>query len=287
MRFSIVTPSFRSSQWLRLCIASVADQEGVELEHIVQDSCSDDGTGEWLPSESRVKAFIERDQGMYDAINRGFKRSSGEILAYLNCDEQLLPGALKPVHDCFAADPGVDVVLSDTVVTDSDGNYICHRYSLVPKLHQIWVRCPAMTCALFVRRRVITELGVWLDTRWRALGDMFWLMDMLKKRTRIKVLRRFTSIFTDTGDNMMLKPNAIRERHLAWEMTPRCVKLLQYPLIFQYRARLIARGSLWQEPFSYALYTLSSPSQRVVRRAENPTSMWTGRTDTIPKMDNA
>ena len=116
---------------------------------------------------------------------------------------------------------------------------------------------------------------------------MFWLMDMLKKRTRIKVLRRFTSIFTDTGENMNLRPNAIRERHLAWKMPPPWwVKLLEYPLIFQYRARLMARGSLWEKPYDYALYTLSSPNQRVVRRAENPTSMWKGRTDTIPELDN-
>src|SRR5262245_27194183 len=116
MQFSIVTPSFRSSQWLRLCIASVADQEGVSFEHIVQDSCSDDGTGDWLPSDSRVKAFIEKDQGMYDAVNRGFRRSQGEILAYLNCDEQYLPGALKKVADFFAAHPGVDVAAADTIV---------------------------------------------------------------------------------------------------------------------------------------------------------------------------
>jgi len=44
LKFSIITPSFRNSAWLKLCIASVADQQGVELEHLVQDSCSDDGT---------------------------------------------------------------------------------------------------------------------------------------------------------------------------------------------------------------------------------------------------
>src|SRR6185369_7449481 len=80
MLLSIITPSFRNSNWLKLCIASVADQ-GVDREHIVQDSCSDDGTQEWLPQETRVRAFIEKDQGMYDAVNRGFQRSQGEILS--------------------------------------------------------------------------------------------------------------------------------------------------------------------------------------------------------------
>ena len=82
MKFSIITPSFRNSNWLRLCIASVADQQGVEHEHIVQDACSDDGTQEWLPHDTRVQAFIEKDNGMYDAVNRGWRRSTGEIVSW-------------------------------------------------------------------------------------------------------------------------------------------------------------------------------------------------------------
>src|SRR5689334_24407188 len=114
MRFSIVTPSFRNSEWLKLCIASVADQD-VEHEHIVQDSCSDDGTQEWLPQDKRVSAFIEKDKGMYDAVNRGFRRAKGELLAYLNCDEQYLPDALNKVNAFFARHLEVDVLFADTV----------------------------------------------------------------------------------------------------------------------------------------------------------------------------
>ena len=56
MRFSIVTPSFGQSQWLRLCVASVADQ-GVAHEHIVQDAGSKDGTLNWLTTDARVRAL--------------------------------------------------------------------------------------------------------------------------------------------------------------------------------------------------------------------------------------
>src|SRR5258706_14763161 len=98
VRISIVTPSYRNSNWLKLCIASVADQGG-DVEHIVQDAGSDDGTLDWLLHDKRVTPVVEKDQGMYDAINRGLKRSRGEILAYLNCDEQYLPGALQAVRD--------------------------------------------------------------------------------------------------------------------------------------------------------------------------------------------
>src|SRR5207249_1240306 len=205
LRFSIITPSFLGRRWLPLCIASVADQQGVEMEHIVQDSCSGDGTEELLRNYSSVKAYIEKDEGMYDAVNRGFRRATGEILAYLNCDEQYLPGTLKAVHDCFAEHPRVDAVLSDTVVTDPEGNYICHRYSLVPRKHQLWVRFPVLTCSLFIRRAVVRDLGICFDTKWRDLGDFFWVQEMVRRGLRFAVLPRFTSVFTDTGQNMNLK----------------------------------------------------------------------------------
>src|SRR6266567_1943602 len=100
MRFSIITPSFRSSGWLKLCLASVADQL-VPVEHIVQDAGSDDGTLDWLPQDKRAKVYVEKDQGMYDAINRGLRRAKGDVLAYLNCDEQYLPGSLAAIASFF------------------------------------------------------------------------------------------------------------------------------------------------------------------------------------------
>jgi len=280
MRFSVITPSFRQSQWLRLCIASVADQEGVEKEHIIQDSCSDDGTQEWLPKDPRVQAFIEKDQGMYDAINRGFRRAAGEVLSYLNCDEQYLPGALATVDRFFSEHPDVDVVFPDTVVTDSEGGYICHRLSLVPRKHQIWVRFPVLTSSLFVRRRVVRDLGIVFDTKWRALGDWFWVNEMVRQGVRMAVVPRFTSVFTDTGENLALKPNAQRERREKWDMAPGWVKRMKQPIAVLNRLRLVVRPPLLVKPFDYLLYTRESPEKRVGRRATRPTSFWKGRSST-------
>src|SRR5262245_55356082 len=118
--FSIITPSFRSSAWLKLCLASVADQ-GVPAEHIVLDAGSDDGTLDWLPRDGRAKVFVEKDQGMYDAINRGMRRASGELLAYLNCDEQYLPGALRMASEFFELHPAVDMLFGDVVMVSPEG----------------------------------------------------------------------------------------------------------------------------------------------------------------------
>ncbi len=277
MRLSITTPSFRNSDWLRLCVASVADQQGVELEHIVQDACSDDGTQDWLPADPRVKAFIEKDQGMYDAVNRGFRRSSGDVLAYLNCDEQYLPGALAAVGQYFTEHPKVDVLFSDTIVTNSDGEYICHRCSLSPRRYQVWIRFPVLTCALFIRRRVVQEYGIWFDPRWRDLGDCFWVIEMVKRGVKMAVLPRLTSVFADTGENMNLKPNAIRERAEKWRMTPAWVKLMKYPFILLHRLRLGARGVYFQKPFDYSIYVRGNARTRVLRHAAHPTTFWKGR----------
>ena len=247
------------------------------MEHIVQDSCSDDGTAEWLPQDRRVKAFIEKDSGMYDAVNRGYKRSHGEILTYLNCDEQYLPGALKAVYDYFQAHPDVDVVLSQTIVTDTEGNYLCHRPSLVPIQHHLWYRFAVLTCALYVRRKVVMDSGIFFDTRWRDLGDMFWLLESTRRRVRMGVLRRFTSVFAETGENMNLKPNAQREKGVQAQMTPGWVRRMRIAIIYWHKMRMLASGTYFQKPFDYSLYTFASPDLRVTRHVAKPTALWPGR----------
>src|SRR2546425_1017595 len=131
--FSIITPSFRNSQWLRLCIASVADQE-VALEHIVQDAGSDDGTLDWLPDDKRVSAYVEKDSGMYDAVNRGLARAKGQILAHLNCDEQYLPGALEKVSRFFQEHPDTEIVFADVIAIQSEGQFVCFRKVELPSV---------------------------------------------------------------------------------------------------------------------------------------------------------
>jgi glycosyltransferase involved in cell wall biosynthesis len=277
VNFSIVTPSFRNSNWLKLCITSVADQQGVTLEHIVQDSCSDDETRDWLPRDSRVKAFIEKDGGMYDAINRGFKRAQGDIVAYLNCDEQYLPGALKTVHDFFERHPKVDAVFADTIVVDSHGDYLCHRKSLLPRKNHIWIRFSNLTSAIFIRRKALEERGLYFDTQWRVVGDLYWVMAMINRGANLAVLDHFTSVFYETGDNLSLKPDAIRERQRKTSQIPVWIKGTKWLFLFVHRLRMIKRGAYSQPPFDFSLYTPASPEKRIQHHVANPTTTWAGR----------
>ena len=277
LKFSIITPSFRNSAWLKLCIASVADQKEVELEHIVQDSCSDDGTQDWLPHDPRVKAFIEKDQGMYDAVNRGYQRATGDILAYLNCDEQYLPGALALVEKFFLANPDIEVLLAGSIVTDGDGKYLCHRHSMIPNAQQIWFRFPILTSGIFIRRKVITQRKIFFDTKWRDLGDFHWVLALMNQNVPMAVSDEFTSTFADTGENMNLKPNAVRELAETRAMIPLWLRLLKPLWILSHRLRRLVHGHFNLKATSYAIYTKASPEQRVTVDVPQPTPIWWNR----------
>ena len=115
MRFSIITPSFRQLAWLRLCAASVADQPSVEHEHIVQDAGTGPELENWAKTVPKLSLHVEKDDGMYDAVNRGLKRAQGTICSYLNCDEQLLPNVLGQVAAFFEKNPEIDVLFGDAI----------------------------------------------------------------------------------------------------------------------------------------------------------------------------
>ena len=116
---SIVTPSFRQLPWLKLCAASVADQREVESEHIVKNNETGPELVTWAETISSLSLIrVEPDTGMYDAVNtRIDPLSPGEICAYLNCDEQYLPGTLGTVAEFFfRANRGIEVLFGDAIL---------------------------------------------------------------------------------------------------------------------------------------------------------------------------
>ena len=271
MRISIVTPSYRRSAWLKLCIASVADQPG-EVEHIVQDAGSDDGTLDWLLQDPRVKVFVEKDQGMYDGINRGLRRAGGDILAYLNCDEQFLPGALSAVAGFFEQNPAVDVLFGDVVMVDTEGRYLYHRKMQTPLKYHTWTcHLSTLSCAMFFRRRVVFDYGVLFDPRLRDVGDGEWMVRLLQRGVPMAALGQYTSAFTCTGANMSQGENARREKRELNRSAPLWARGLTPLFVLQHRLRRLAGGVYSQQPFGYEIFTLASPDRRQRFEVSRPT----------------
>ena len=269
--FSIITPSFRSSAWLKLCLASVADQD-VAVEHIVQDAGSDDGTLDWLPQDGRAKVFVEKDQGMYDAINRGMRRAGGQLLAYLNCDEQYLPGALRAAADFFDAHADVDIVFGHVIMIDPQGRYLYHRKVQTPLKYHTWTcHLSTLSCAMFFRRRVVIDRGFFFKPDLRDVGDGEWMLRLLAHNIKMAALGRFTSAFTYTGANMSVGENARRERRELFVSAPAWARALRPAFKWHHRLRRLVGGMYFQAPFAYEIFTAASPERRERHEVSHPT----------------
>jgi glycosyltransferase involved in cell wall biosynthesis len=121
---SIITPSLNSARYLPEMMKSVLGQSGdFALEWIVVDGGSTDGTLAILESanDSRLRWISEKDAGQTAAINKGLSLAKGEIVAWLNCDDRYMPGALDSVARAFAENPGVNWVVGRCEIIDSDG----------------------------------------------------------------------------------------------------------------------------------------------------------------------
>ena len=270
LSFSIVTPSLNQGGWLQLCVASTGDQ-GPRVQHIVQDAGSTDGTVTWIQADPRVEARVEKDAGMYDAINRGLRRAKGDILAYLNCDEQYLPGALDRVADYFAAHPAVDMVFGNIIMVDESGEYLCHRKVQTPRLLHTWTcHLSTLSCAMFFRRRLIEPGGFFFNTDYRCGGDQEWMVRLLRSGVQMAALGEFTSVFTRTGSNLGRDPRAEAERAKLRATAPFWVRAGVPMWVMHHRLSRLLAGAYAQKPFEFALFTPSSPDRRVVRRVQKP-----------------
>ena len=123
---TVVTPSFNQAPFLGITIDSVLGQGYPSLEYIVQDGGSTDGSVDVLRGISHPGLQWESmpDGGQAAAINRGHRKGSGDIMAWLNSDDIFLPGTLAYVGAFFASNPHVDVVYSHRVLIDATGNEI-------------------------------------------------------------------------------------------------------------------------------------------------------------------
>lgn len=276
MNFSIVTPAFNSARWLPLCLASVADQE-VQLEHLVQDGGSTDGTLEWMGEREGIRFESARDTGMYDALNRGFKRGTGEICAYLNADEQYLPGALRMVQEHFVRNPETDVAFAHTVCVDADGGFVCHRKAVIPTLdHTLLCHLATLSAAMFFRRRVL-DAGHWFDGSLRAAGDVDWVARLLEAGIRMEILPEFTSAFSFTGENLSESAGAEREQRELSRRLPAWRRILRPWVSLRHRIRRWRAGAYRQEAFEYALYVRGrTGSRRVFHTGPRPSWRWPG-----------
>jgi len=123
MRVSIVTPSYQQAPFLEATIRSVLEQDYPDLEYWVMDGGSTDGSLEIIQRYApRLAGWVsEKDRGQTDAINKGFARAQGEILAWLNSDDTYEPGAVRQAVEYMQSHPEVGLVYGDANFINAQG----------------------------------------------------------------------------------------------------------------------------------------------------------------------
>lgn len=229
---AIVTPSFNQGEFIERTIQSVLYQEYPRLEYFVQDGASSDESVAVIKRYEDRLAFWESkpDGGQSAAINLGLKRSNAEILAYLNSDDALLPGALHYVAEFFHNHPEVDVVYGDRILIDKHdriGNYwvlppfdceMIKWFDFIPQETMFW------------RRRAWDAVGGCIDEKFNFAMDWDLILRFVAAKMNICRLPRFLGAFrvTETQKTKCLWENvgkyeaqALRERELGVSPTDR------------------------------------------------------------------
>ncbi len=186
LRISIVTPSLNQAAFVGRTVESVLSQRGdFELEYLVYDAGSTDGTLNVLRDlarDGRLHLVVEPDSGQADAVNKGLRAASGDVLGFLNSDDLLYPGALARVAEAFRRDPGLAWVHGKCEIVDEEDRPIrrwvtgykdrrCRRYSRRALLVENFIS--QMT--VFWRRSVHERIG-YFDASMRYSFDYeFWL----------------------------------------------------------------------------------------------------------------
>lgn len=248
---------------LRRCAASVRDQDGVEFEHMVMDGASNDGTAEWLAGQRGLYYAIEKDNGMYDAVNKGFIRAKGEIISYLNCDEQYLPGSLAYVEKYFKDHPKTDILFGGALLIRPDGSLISYRKAYRPRaVYFLTDHLYVLSCAMFLRKRIIDD-GFRFDTSFRANGDSDFAVRLLEAGYKAACAQKYLSAFTMTGENLSASDTAREEAQILLKRAPMCAQRTRGLLTLLRRAEKLLSGAYFQKwPLEYAVYVPGSDMRK-------------------------
>lgn len=171
--FTIIMPTYNQAEFIRTALDSILRQSERDLELLVYDAVSTDGTAEILEEyRSRLTWVREKDRGMTDAINKGFRSAKGEVVAWLNSDDAYFPDTLKRVRVAFETDPELDFVYGDAVEMNREGVFITPNLFTEDLVVSRYLHSHNYICqpTMFVRRRVLDKVGLLRE-------DLRWTMD--------------------------------------------------------------------------------------------------------------
>jgi GT2 family glycosyltransferase len=223
-KITVVTPSFNSIHTIRETLESVANQDYPDVEHIVMDGGSTDGTLDILKSFPHLIWVSEKDEGHYHAMDKGTRMATGDVVIIMNADDCFRPGVLTKVAAAFEKHPDWDALFGDIVFVDGGGQEIFRReearfdHQIIRYGHNV-----VNHQTLFLKKAVYLRLGGYRYKEFKNCCDYEYVMRLIQARCRVGHIRVHIVNYRyhDHGqsadirvrNNMALEATAIRKEY--------------------------------------------------------------------------
>jgi len=246
MKVSILTPSFNSANYLPRAIASVLAQDYTNWEHVIVDGGSTDNTLEILNSHPHLKWVSEKDKGQSDAMNKAFRLSSGDIIVYLNADDELSPGLLSVIVNQFRVNPNIDLLVGDLLIDRMGKRNVAYPSVSLPVILQYQkFKYPLNPVSYAYKRKLQLAIGDFPINNHYSMD--YWFLLRAYRIGRVVKINYTCGIYHVDGNNK--SSNA--ERSLKSLIRVRRAFLLKYvysPVVAFYLIRMIP-GMSFMESF--------------------------------------
>ncbi len=196
-KISVITPSYNQGQFIEETILSIINQDYQNIEYIIIDGGSTDNTVEIIKKyEEHISFWVsEKDSGQSEAINKGFKRASGDILCWINSDDILMPGALEKVGEKFNNNKDLAFLNGYTLIIDKNSGILFNYFNLAlkkwyAKRGVYYYTQPSM----FWKKHLLEEIG-YLKEDFHAQMDKELLIRIFKSNYNIGHLEKILSAF--------------------------------------------------------------------------------------------
>jgi glycosyltransferase involved in cell wall biosynthesis len=213
-KFGIVTPTLNAERYLENTLRSIWSQasDQIRIDHVLVDGGSHDRTVQIASYYPTRVVIASDDRGMYDAVNRGLSMVEGDIVGYINADDEIPPGALSIVARAFAGRPDVDWLFGRREFIDGDGRAFAWMtpvgFTLREYLGLGWSCVPQET--VWMRRTFMESLGPF-DTSFRNTGD-YDMYARARAKARPLIIKQTLGRFRLHGEQLSFKPEVmIRE----------------------------------------------------------------------------
>ncbi len=210
-KITIITVVFNAESLIEQTIQSVLQQTYTFLEYIIIDGASEDNTIDVIEKYRSKLACIlsEKDKGIYDAMNKGLAKATGEYVLFLNAGDLLADK--QTIATVFSNAQNADVYYGNTKIIDSQGNIIGER-RLKPPARLTWKSLQFGMCVShqsFIAKRSLCER---YDLQYKISSDIDWVITVLKKSSTIVNVNETISLFLEGGTSVKHRRKALVER---------------------------------------------------------------------------